>query len=261
MNNRSLLIGLLMLAACSKQPSEMAGAPAPAPMASAGAQVAQPGQFLAYEHDVDIKLPANRIAERFAASRQACQQARYGECTVLEAYENGGDYPQAQLVVRIVPAGVDAFISSAAEGGSVGSRRTHAEDLAEAVQNNNVVLARLQKEHQQLTGFQQRDDLSVADMIALSGKLSEVEAQLQQAQQQAAQHARRIQTQKVTLDFRPPSGQSGRSEIREAVSEFSATLSQGIAWTIRAVAFLIPVLLVGLLLLKLALRLFRRRRP
>ncbi len=248
------LLALLGLVACGKHEAAMSGA------ADGGGVAAREGQFLAYEHEADITLPAERIPGRLAASRKACQEGRFGDCTVLEVGEQGGDYPNGRLVVRIVPAGVEPFIRAASEQGEVGRRRTHAEDLAQAVADNQLQLARLQKEHAQLLGFQRRNDLSVADMIALSEKLSEVEAQLQQVQQQAAQHALRIDTQKITLGFNPPAGQSGRGEIREAVSDFFATLAMGTAWTIRAVAFLIPLGLLVLLGVKLGVWLFRRRR-
>lgn len=202
------------------------------------------GSYLAYEHDVGIVLAAAEIPARLQAAQADCRRKAYGACEVLQVSQQGGDYPSASLTVRIVPAGVEPMIAAASKGGEVGSRSTHAEDLAQVVRDNTVLRDRLQKERERLQEFQQRRDLSVADMIALSQQLSQVEAQLQAAEQEAAQHRRRIDTQKLTLNFQPPEGQSGRSEIRQALRDFFATLAMGAAWTIRAVAFLIPLLLV-----------------
>ena len=135
----------------------------------------------------------------------------------------------------------------------------HAEDLAEAVRDNALTRSRLQKELSGLRAFQQRRDLSVADMIALSQQVSKLEAQVEVADQEAAQQRRRIQTQKVSLHFEAPGGESGRGEIRQAVRDFFATLASGTAWTIRAVAFLIPVLVVFSILVAAWRRLRRRR--
>jgi hypothetical protein len=161
--------------------------------------------------------------------------------------------------VRIVPEGVEPFIAQVAKGADIGSRNTRAEDLARAVGDNHLLQDRLGRERERLLEFQQRRDLAVADMIALSQQLAQVEAQLQAAQQEGAQHRHRIDTQRVTLGFVPPGGQSGRGEIRQALRDFTATLSTGTAWTIRAVAFLIPVGLVLWVLISLVRR-WRRRK-
>lgn len=217
------------------------------------------GDFLAYEHDVGIVLPAERIAGRVQAVQDACMRKAHGPCTVLQVSRQGGDHPRGSLTVRIVPAGVEPLIAAASARADIGDRSTHAEDLADAVRDNALARSRLQKELARLQEFQQRRDLSVADMIALSQQASKVEAQLEAADQQAAQHRHRIETQKLTLRFQASGGQRGRGEIRQAVRDFFATLATGTAWTIRAVAFLVPALVV-LAVLVLAWRRLRRRR-
>lgn len=253
-----IFVGVLMLclavAGCAKQAAEAsAGAAAPAPARALA------GAFLAYEHDVQIEIAGDRIAARLQAGQQACLQARFGDCSVLEVSRQGGDHPRASLSVRIAPAGVEPFIALASQGAEIGSRNTRAEDLAQAVGDNGLLQDRLQRERARLLEFQQRRDLGVADMIALSQQLAQVEAQLQAAQQEGAQHRRRIDTQRVTLNFAPPGGQSGRSEIRQAVDDFFATLSFGTAWTIRAVAFLLPVAIVLAIGIAVLRRMRRRR--
>ena len=225
---------------------------------AAESAAAPQGRYLAYEHQVDIELDAELLAQRLAQSQAACQQARFGACEVLEVGQHGGDQPSARLVVRIAPAGVEPLIAAASAGGEVGSRSTHAEDLAQAVADNALTRDRLQREQVRLQEFQKRPDLAVADMIALSQQMAQVEAQLQAARQESAQQERRIDTQKLTLQFQPPGLQSGGGEIGRAVRDFVSILATGTAWTIRAIAFLIPVaLLVGVLL---ALWRWRRRR-
>ncbi|MEL1265154.1 DUF4349 domain-containing protein [Pseudoxanthomonas putridarboris] len=247
-----VLLAVFALAACAKQES------ARLPSASLVLNAPQ-GEFLAYEHDVEVALAGERIPAALKAAQASCQRKAFGDCVVLHVSQQGGDHPRGVLTVRIVPAGVEPMIASASAGGEVGDRSTHAEDLAEAVRDNTLARTRLQKEQARLLEFQQRRDLSVADMIALSQQLSQVEAKLQLAEQEAAQHQRRIQTQKLTLRFQPPGGQSGRGEIRQAVRDFFATLATGTAWTIRAVAFLIPVLVALAILFSLWRRLRRRK--
>jgi hypothetical protein len=267
------LLAAALLAACSKpQAEQMAGAgfaaaPAAPPMPAANMDASAAGQasremqaMLAYEHEVAIVLPAEGIAARMQAARKACDDARFGACVVLEARQQSGDYPSASLSMRIVPAGVEPMIAMASQGARLGSRTTHAEDLAVQVRDNTVLQDRLRNERERLQEFQQRRDLAVADMIALSRQLAEVQAQLDVAEREGAQQRRRIDTQRLTLDFQPPSVERGRSEVGQSLRDFGATLSAGTAWTIRASAFLIPVLLVLAIAVALFRRLRRRRR-
>lgn len=247
------LMLVCLLPACAKHEAGYAGAAADAALRS------PEGAYLAYEHDVSIALAAKQIPLRLQAAQSACSSGKFGDCSVLNVSQQGGDHPSASLTVRIAPDGVEPLIAQASAGAEIGSRSTHAEDLAQAVRDNMLLRTRLEKEQVRLAEFQQRRDLSVADMIALSQQLSQVEAQLQVAQQEAAQHRRRIDTQRLTLRFNPPGGQSGRGEIRQAVRDFFATLATGTAWTIRTVAFLIPAV-IGLAILLALWRRLRRKK-
>jgi hypothetical protein len=238
-----LWIGLLMLTACSKQEASMDGTPLPQANLAEPLQSPQ-GAFLAYEHEVDIDLGADEIPARLQAVQASCQSGKFGDCAVLHVRRSGGDAPSASLKVRIAPAGVEPLIRQAGQGGEVGSRNTHAEDLAQAVADNDLQRLRLQKEHARLLEFQQRQDLAVTDLLALSKQLTEIEAGLETAQREGAQHRRRIDTQLLTLQFHPPGGQQGRGEIAQAFRDFGSILTVSIAWMIRALAGLLPLLAV-----------------
>ena len=256
-----------MLAACQQggQAESMAQAagvatvdramPAPEAAKDAADEV---GAMLAYEHNAGIAIDADAIPARLQAARDACSSRKFGACVVLNVQQSGGDHPGAMLSMRIVPAGVEPMIALASDGARLGNRSTHAEDLAVVVRDNRQVQDRLRKELARLQEFQQRRDLAVADMIALSQRMAEAEAQLQAAEQEGAQHRRRIETQLLTLNFTPPGGQEGRNEIAQALRDFGKLLSMGTAWTIRAAAFLIPLLL-ALGVLVLVVRRLRRR--
>lgn len=258
----------LALAGCSeKAAQEHAAGSAGFAAAPATDAAARPGNaaddmraMLAYEHNAGIVLSADEIAPRMQAAKAACEDGRFGACVVLDARVQSGDRPSASLGMRIVPAGVEPMIALAGQDARVGSRSTHAEDLAVQVRDNALVQERLRNELARLQEFQQRRDLAVADMIALSQQLAETQAQLDAAEREGAQHRRRIDTQKLTLDFRAPAGESGRSEIGEALRDFTGTLSVGAAWTIRALAFLLPLAVVVWIVVALVRRV-RRRRP
>ena len=124
----------------------------------------------------------------------------------------------------------------AGEGGTLQSRTTRAEDLAQAVADTALTKARLEKEHARLLSYQDRKDLKIEDLMAITTRLSEIEAGVEQANKDAAQQRRRIDTQLVTLHFETTSGQRSRSEIGEALSESGGILGSSIAFLIRALA-------------------------
>ena len=270
-----LLTCLLMAGGCqrdlpgSDQGEFMAGA-APAPLrpksADASAANVAPDQdaMLAYEHAAQLRIAARDIPDRLAQVQAACTTRRFGVCQVLSVQQSGGvegrDGEQsASLGIRIVPAGVEPMIALAGGGGELASRSTQAEDLAQVVRDNDALRARLQRERDRLLEFQQRRDLAVADMIALSKQLAEIEIQLEAVQRDAAQHQRRLQTHLLNLHWSPSGGEAGRSEVGQAMRDVGRTLALGTAWTIRALAFLVPLLAL-LLLLRLLWRRLRARR-
>lgn len=263
----SLMFGLY---GCSKSQEQSAGAAAdvsaeyapaaPRAAASAAMDSETPAKFLAYEHDIGLTLPEQDIAARIEAVSQACLKARFGECALLDVSQRNGAYVSGQVKLRIVPSGVGPIIALAGEGGAVASRSTRAEDLAQQVSDNQLTQDRLRKEHDRLLEFQQRRDLKVADMLAISQRLAEIEAGLDQAQREAAQQQRRITTQLVTLDFQATSSARSRSAIGEALSDFGSILSDSIATLVRVIAALLPFVVVLGCFGWLARKLWRRRK-
>lgn len=245
---------VLALAGCgAKQHGEAA--------ASAAGAVASPeGAMLAYEHELDITLDAAAIGPRVKQIADACQAARFGDCAVLQVGQQGGDYPSGSIKVRTAPKGVEPLIGLAGQGGEVASRNTHAEDLAQQVADTALTKARLQKEHARLLAYQDSKDIKLADLLTITQRLSEIEAGVEQADKDAAQQHRRIDTQLVTLQFRTPSGQRGRSDIGQALSESGAILTSSVAFLIRALAALLPWAVVGGAVLWAGLKLWRRRK-
>lgn len=226
----------------------------------ASALASPEGAYLAYEHDLRVQLAGDRIGARLEQLGEACQQARFGDCAVLERGEEGGQVPSASIRVRLAPAAVDPFIALAGGDGRVVSRTTRAEDLAQQVADTALTQSRLKKEYDTLLGYQQRRDLAVADLLAVSQRLAELEAGMEQATRDAAQQRRRIDTQLLTVWLQAPAGETGRSEIAEAARDFGAVFTASVAFVIRAIAALVPVSLVLWLLGWAGLKLWRRRR-
>ncbi|KOR39594.1 hypothetical protein ADT25_21565 [Xanthomonas oryzae] len=245
------------LCGCAKHQAEMAadgGAAAPGPPTAQG-------NALAYEHDVRIELPADQIGQRIAAIRIACQDAQFGDCALLAVEQEGGRDPSGRVSVRLAPDGIEPMVQLAGQHGDVAARSTRADDLAQQIADTGLAQARLQKEHARLLELQQHRDLAVTDLLVLSKRLAEIEAEAQQPQQQAAQQQRRVRTQFLTLNFRSTGGEQGRGEIEiaEAAAEFGEVFSSSVAFVIRAVAALLPIAVVALIAGWLLLQAWRWR--
>lgn len=227
---------LALLAGCSQPGDGLAGAPI-------GGERAKAGAFLAYEHQIGISLDPAQIAPRLAAVREACQDERFGACDLLGIEQNAGSYRSASLSLRIVPDGVDKLLALAVEGGSLESRRTHAEDLAQAVSDTRQQGERLERQHRTLLAYQARKDLSVSDMLALARELAEVEVQLAASQQDAAQQQRRLDTNLLTLNFSSaPLGRLGR--IGEAFAGLADHISEGASQALEMLGYGLPFALI-----------------
>lgn len=254
----ALPVLLLALAACARQGESAADAGGGG---TAEAAVASPeGAFLAYEHDVQVQLEAAQIAPRIQQVAQACQSAKFGDCAVLQVDQRSDEQPSGEVRVRIAPKGAEPLIVMAGEGGRLQSRTTRAEDLAQQVADTALTRARLEKEHARLLSYQDRKDLKIEDLLAITTRLSEIEAGVEQANKDAAQQRRRIDTQLVTIHFETTSGQRSRSEIGQALSESGSILSTSVAFLIRAAAALLPVAVLALIVAWGVRAVLRRRR-
>lgn len=236
-------------------------APAAAPPQGGGSEgKADLGVLLAYEHRVRIRMSGDKIAARARSVQDACASAKFGACAVLGMNQSGGDEPSASLQLRVVPQGVEPLIAMAGKGEQIAERGIQAEDLAVAVRDNSMRQDRLRREHARLLEFQERRDLKMADVLTLSQRIAEIESQLQGAEQEAAQHQRRISTQLIHFDFATTATQESTGEIGQALREFGGIVAGVVAFLIRAAAVLLPLGLVGGAALWLLLKLWRARR-
>lgn len=232
-----------LLVACSRQESATSGAPpAAADSSSPPAAQAPAGTFLAYEHRVSITLAGRDIPARVTAIQTSCFAQKYGDCAVLNVQQQGGESPGGSLTVRIAPRGVEPMIAQAGTGGEINTRNLKAEDLAEAVRDTALQRDRLEKEHARLLQFEGRPNLTIADMLVLSKQLADIEAAVDGAQRDAAQQRHRIDTNLLTLEFQPTGVEAGGSDIGQAFRDSGQILATSTAWSIRAIAFLIPLL-------------------
>jgi hypothetical protein len=218
------------------------------------------GSFLAYAHDATVRAPAEQIGPRVDAVREACMTRRFGECTVLGASQQAGEYPSGMVQLRAEPKAIQPLVALAADGAELASRSTSAEDLADAVRDNGLRRARLEKQHARLLEFLDRDDLTAESLVALTGQLAQIEAELQYAEQEAAMQERRIRTNLLTINFQTSGVTVETSSIRRAAQNAGNVLDGSVATLITLAVALLPFAIVGAVVLFAARAWLRRRR-
>lgn len=244
-----LLIAAFAVAGCAKKLTEGA------PTAPTGEQ-AKAGAFLAYEHTVRIVSDDADIAPRINAVREACGSERFGTCSLLSESIDSGSRANGEIVVRVVPTGIEPLVNLAAKDGTISARSTHAEDLAQAVADNARERRLLENQRAKLESFQTRKDLSVADMLALARELASLETQMDGAEQIAAQQRRRIETNLLTIRFF--SNGDGESRVGVSLRNLWHSFTDGFADAVEYSGYLLPFVLFGFPLLLLLRWLWRR---
>ena len=260
------MLGLVLLvAACTKQGEEApAGADdvaaAPAAPALLGTRNRN-GSQLAYAHEVRVRLAPARIAPSLAATRDACMAQRFGDCTLVGEELGAGEDPTGLLRMRAAPDAIGGLVGIASAQGEIAQRSTEAEDLADAVRDNGLRRARLELQHRKLGEILERRDLKPVDLFAITERMAELEAQLQAAEQEAAQQQRRIQTNLLTIHFQTSGVTVGSSRIAEALRGVTSTWDASIGVLISVVAALLPFALMAGLVIVLVRWARRRAAP
>ena len=208
-----------------------------------GGEVAKPGGLLAYEHEVSFEVAPDSIARRIAVVQAACNDERFGACSVLGIASTAGEQASGAISVRVVPAGVEKLVALAGEGSGVAQRQTKAEDLADAVADVAGQQDLLTRQRASLLGFIERKDLPVADLITVAQQLASVESQLQALSQTAAQQRRRIETNHLQISlqsnipYEPPSDFT----FAGAWGTFVDSLAEGADNAAESAGYLLPL--------------------
>jgi hypothetical protein len=194
-----------------------------------------------------VEVAADALLQRLDAVRAACVSDRANGCTVLDVVrQNNGGVPSGRVVVRLAPAGVDPLVRQAGEGGKLLSVRTHADDLAQPVQDAERQLAQLNAYREKLTAFIQRGDLGVDQLLTVSKELAGVQTQIDDWNTKRATLRRRIDTDLLAIDLQVSrlERESQASRVGDALRGFLSTMTSSLADVIDFTAQLLPWLIL-----------------
>lgn len=227
-----------------------------APAGSSGGPQQQ-RDTLAYEHTVAVELSKEGVSGRLAEIEAACRADAASQCAILESSLRWSSaLPSASIRMRLARDGVNSLIDLASKDGKITARSTQAEDLAQPVADTERQLALLGVHRDRLTGIVKSRDLKIDQLITVSRELAGVQSQIEALSSSHANLARRIDTDLLTIDLRPPLAdfEFESTPVKDAVRQFGRDFREAVATVIYFVAWLIPwlfVILPGLVLLRM----------
>ena len=249
------LLTCLLIVGCSRSDSPTpygAGDPAASALFS---ERERDSEFLAYEHTLIVDTNEDKLADSFKSVTDACAADRDNQCTVLNSEINHGDYNRASIRMRVKPEGVDALANLAAGSGEVIRRSTNVEDLAKTIADIDKRIDILTTTRDRLLELEERGAEDIESLIKITTELTKVQAELEQAMGQSTYQRQRVDMDILNIQFVVEAGRSFWSPIGDSLSSFGQNLSDGLADTIYAIAYLLPwsilIFVVGYLLRKL----------
>jgi uncharacterized protein DUF4349 len=267
---------LLALGGCDKPSSlpEPASAPAP-PVAKSFAAASRAAPKLAYSHDLQLEMPATSVKPRYDRAVDRCLNDGKLNCVVLKTEFSTGEQagmprPSASLTVRLPHDAVQPFEEGllapvAGEGPSdavLRSSSTVADDLTTAIEDMEQRQAQLADYRDRLAELAKRPDVKVEDLIKIESELSSTQSQLEEIAAQKKALDQRVDTESLSIYFGPRDVLGNFSDpIVRAWYQASRVLGDSTAtaldFVVAALPWL-PIAAIGLLLIRLVFRRWRR---
>lgn len=262
-------LALVLLAGCGK-PSEPKfyedlaadAAAATAPQAlerPATPSVPAGAPMLAYSYGYGLQASPKGVRTLIAKHEAACTKAGPALCQVTgsSVSERGQDQLSAELTLRAAPPWLSQFregLSADAKdaGGRVVRSEVSTEDLSRQIVDTEAMLRAKITLRDRLQALLASRPGKLADLVELERELSKVQGELDAAQSELAMMRQRVATSDVTISYESGgvlAPQDVWSPIGKAFSDFLGILAATIALLIKVIAWTLPWLLLGGLLI------------
>jgi len=252
-----IFIAILALSACSKK-EEVSSDGVPGIGSESEMAQRESTKYLAYEHYISIDTKEEELVPAYKRTIAACVNDKEYNCTILDSEVSSGKYVSAFIKLRIKPKGVKGIIETATSKGNVIDESTHVEDLAQPIIDNEKRLKMLESHRDRLLSLQEKAANDIESLIKISGELSKVQSELENAKGKNVHLLQRVNMDIVKIKFIVEANRSFWKPISESFSSFSNNLSDGISDTIEAVAYLLPWAIIVLFILIIVRFIWRR---
>ncbi len=274
----------LLLGACTDEKThtdfiQSEGAPEAASMAPMMSQAIPPRErvekpaattrMLAFRYAFSFAIPARELEQVSQKVVDDCMSAGLDRCQIVNSSVNqySPDQVSANILLRVEPKWFenyrdDLLTNSQAAGGKMTSNNVSAEDLTLAITDGDAKLESLRVLRTRLLSLLQTRGSTVKDLISVERELARVQGQIESSTARVRVLKTRVSMSEVRLDYQSKAviaGQSAFQPILDALTDFVGTVAVGLAGLIRFVAVTLPWLVIGVPVVWVLGRLWRRR--
>lgn len=215
-------------------------------------------RYLAYKHHLSVALPPAQLEKKYNQILAWCSADERYRCTMLQSELQTDNYVNARVELRIVPEGVPKLLELASGAGEVTSKATSAEDLGDAIVDNQKRLEMLNNYRDRLEALSGKPSNDVDALIKLAGEMAKIQSDLELASGERQRLLQRVEMDLVTINFVVYTQRSFLYPIKVAFKEFGGRLSNGVADAVSAVAYLLPWSLLLVIIVFIVRAIWRR---
>ncbi|MEO1405889.1 MAG: DUF4349 domain-containing protein, partial [Pseudomonadota bacterium] len=216
-------------------------------------------QYIAYSHNLGLRLPLEGVEPVMQGHVEACQAAGTDACIVINSNLNKqtDEYTSAYLSIRAKPDWIDTFLAGVDEtaeeaGGEVSQRSSSAEDLTRTILDTDARLNAQITLKGRLEDLLANRDGELSDFLQIERELARVTGDIESITSNLKALRLRVSMSELSVSYETkrtvvPSGR--RNPLARAFGDFFYNLSEALASVITFFAIALPWLLViGILL-------------
>jgi hypothetical protein len=200
--------------------------------------------YLAYEHSISIEVDEENLEASFLNTIAKCLGDKANGCEVHYSELRTGDYPSADIRVRIKKDGVEPLIRTAAENNKVSEQTMSTEDLAAPILDSEKRQKLLESYQKRLIELESQSAKDIDSLIKVASEIARVQSDLETAKGDNAHLLKRINMDMVSFHFHTDPQAAIVEPISTAMKSFARNLSEGIASIFTLIAFVLPWVLV-----------------
>ncbi|EUJ11521.1 hypothetical protein Meth11DRAFT_2366 [Methylophilaceae bacterium 11] len=226
---------------------------------TAGQQQAR--KYIALRHHLNVELPANTLQAGFDAALKHCEAL---SCQVLSANfnkETPYNPPSASLSVRLPPRNVEVFLSGLEKSGDIIQHARDAEDKTNQVVDADARIKNLTELRDRLRQMLGDKSAKFKDIIDVERELANTQSQLDSIMSIRKVLSLETDLVAVNIDFSAKQGiteQGFFSPVARALKDAGRVMMESLAALITFVMSALPWLIIGIPLLLLIVKLWKK---